>query len=320
MKSNLSLRQLQCFVAVAEELHFRRAAERLHMSQPPLTQRIQTMERELGVQLFRRTGNKIELTEAGRLVLREARATLAQAERVKEVAERAERGETGHLRLGITIAALFFPAIRQAIRAFQLVYPGVTLDLMHVNSSPALEGLRQRKLDVCLIRSFSAPVPDAWVQTSVEHDRLMLVLPSDHVHADAKKIPLSALAGEKFLTFPSQQGHALYGQIANIWTQSGITPRVAQEAENGIVMIALVAAGVGNAILPSSLRAVHVDGVVWKTIDIDERWTSSSIVMVYRKETLDEIVPASFVSYFHGSASDCGFQEFSDEPVTEVIV
>src|SRR5262245_4215104 len=163
----ISLRQLRCFVTVAEELHFRRAARRLNMSQPPLTQRIKDMERDLSVELFRRIGHRVELTDAGRIVLTSARETLTQAEGLCEVAQRAARGEHGRIRIGQTTTALFFSSIQQAMRVFQQDHPGVSLDLMHISSGPALEALRQRKLDVCLIRAFPVPLPPDCEETVV---------------------------------------------------------------------------------------------------------------------------------------------------------
>jgi DNA-binding transcriptional LysR family regulator len=147
--NQVSLRQLRCFVAVAEELHFRRAAEKLHTSQPSLTQRIKDMERDFGVELFLRIGHKVELTDAGGMILKAAKETLAQAESVCEVAQRAARGECGRIRIGLTITALFFRSIQQAMRLFQQEHPGVALDLTQIDSGSALEGLRQRRLDAC---------------------------------------------------------------------------------------------------------------------------------------------------------------------------
>jgi DNA-binding transcriptional LysR family regulator len=231
--SSISLRQMRCFVTVAEELHFRRAAEKLHMRQPPLTQRIRDMERDLGVELFRRTGNKIELTDAGRMVLKAVKETLVGAECVGEVAQRAARGECGRIRVGLVIAALFFDSIQQAMRVFQAEHPDVSLDLTQASSGLALEGLRQRKLDVCLVRPFSTPLPLDCEETTIERDRLMLVLPAVHPQARARKIPLSAIADEKFISIACKKGHALYDQVMNLWEKSGLQPRIAQEARTG---------------------------------------------------------------------------------------
>jgi DNA-binding transcriptional LysR family regulator len=293
--NQISLRQLRCFVTVADELHFRRAAEKLHMRQPPLTQRIKDMERDLGVELFRRLGNRVELTEAGRVVLKAAKETLSQAESVCEVAQRAARGEYGHIRLGLTTTALFFGSIQQAMRVFQQEYPDVSLELMHISSGSALEALRQRKLDVCLCRAFPAPLPPDCEETVVERDRLMLVLPAGHPLCAGKRIPLSAIAEERYVSIARNRGIALYAQIMHLWEKSGLKPHVAQEAENGPAVMALVAGGLGYTILPTSFQVIRFENVVWKAIEADESWTESSLNLVYRKDILADRVPSSFI-------------------------
>lgn len=292
---HISLRQLRCFVTVAEELHFRRAAEKLQMRQPPLTQRIHDMERDLGVELFHRLANKVELTEAGRMVLRAAKDTLAQAEGVCVIAQRAARGECGTIAVGLTITSLFFHSIQEAMRSFQREYPGIALGLTQVSSGAGLEGLRRRKLDVCLMRAFPAPLPPECEEIVVVRDRLMLVLPAGHRLCGEGPIPLSAVAEENFVGVPAKRGIALYDQIMNLWEKSGLKCRVTQEADNGPAVMAIVAAGFGNAIMPSSLQAIHLDGLVWKTIKIDERWTETSLNLVYQRHVLEERAPAAFI-------------------------
>jgi DNA-binding transcriptional LysR family regulator len=302
----LSLRKLRCFVTVAEELHFHRAAERLHMSQPPLTTRIQDMERDLGVALFRRTGNRIELTDAGRLVLKAAQETLAHADGVWEAAQRAARGECGHIRVGLIATALFFDSIQHAMRAFQQEYPDVSLELTHISSGPALEGIRQRKLDVGLLRAFPVPSPPDCEEIVLERDRLMLVLPAGHPQAQARRIPLSAMVDEKFLSLGCKQGMGVYAQVMHLWEKSGLRPRIAQEAANGPALMALVAGGLGYTILPSSFHVIHFDHVVWRMIETDDRWTESSLNLVYHKDTLAQRVPAGFIECLrrHSSAGN----------------
>src|SRR5215471_7329643 len=155
----VTLRQLHYFVTVAEEGHFSRAAERLNISQPPLTQRIQTLERDLGIQLFARTGNQIKLTEGGRLVLAEAQATLAYAERVHEVAQRVQRGDIGALRVLVPLTVSFVRAFREACEAFQHDYPSVILNLSQAAWRTTVEELQQRKVDTCVLR-WLGPPPD----------------------------------------------------------------------------------------------------------------------------------------------------------------
>lgn len=295
MHLNLSLRQLLYFVTVAEEKHFRRAAERLHISQPPLTQRIQSMERELGVQLFKRSGRQVELTEAGRLVLVEAQAVLAQIERLREVALRAEHGETGNLRIGFTTSVAFIHAFTQATKDFQHDYPAVTLSLTPTISSRAIDDLRQRKIDVCLIRQ--VPVPVGVRQVTVAHDELMLVLPSAHPNASDERVALEEIAGERFIAYHGEQRNALNAHIMDVWARVGFIPRVTQWAENGLAILTLVAAGFGIALLPSSISSIHIDGIVWKHIDMDGKFTSSSIVMMYRSEAENDKILSRFVDY-----------------------
>src|SRR5262245_53997428 len=150
--AQLTLRQLSYFVTVAEERHFRRAAARLHISQPPLTQRIRDLERDLGVQLFARAGNRIELTEAGRLILAEAKATLAQADRLQAMALRMREGEAGTFRVSVGCSASLIQALREAIEAFRRDHPNIVLDQVQTTCRSALEELEQGKIDACVLR------------------------------------------------------------------------------------------------------------------------------------------------------------------------
>jgi len=301
--AEITLRQLRCFVTVAEELHFGRAADKLHISQPPLSQRIRDMERDLGVELFRRIGNKVDLTEAGKIVLNAAREALAQVEGVCNVAQRVAKGEFGQLRIATaSIGTLFLPSIQQAMRTFQQEHPGVSLELTIMTSALSVEGLRRRKLDACFMRLFTLPLSPDCEAAPLAHDRLMLVLPEGHPLTAQKTIPLSAVAEEKYVSQPHRKGFALHDQIAALWDKAGLKPRVSQQAENGPALLALVAAGFGIAILPSLLQALHFKQVVWKTIDCDERWTRSSMNLVYHRDSSVERIPAAFI--------DCMKQHF----------
>lgn len=302
MPAHITVRQLSCFVAVAEEAHFRRAAQRLHMTQPPLTQRIRAMERDLGVQLFTRINKRVELTPAGRLVLGEAQAALAQVQRVHEMAMQAGRGEAGTLRLALVIAVPFLTAFNEATRAFQRDYPRVVFEVVQANSGQAVEALRQRKVDMCLIRRLPCQL-NGFQELTVAHDQLMLVLPGNHPRALANKIALCEIADERFIIFPSEQNAALYRHIMNVWARAGYSPRVAQTGENGLAILTLVAAGFGIAMLPSTLEGLRMPNVVWKQIDMDEQLTSSSIIMLYRTEALNEKIPSRFIEYIQQHCS-----------------
>jgi len=294
--TRLTLRQLDCFVTIAREGHFRRAAERLHISQPPLTQRIQEMERHLGVQLFNRLGNRIELTQAGRLVLTEAEAALAQAGRVEEVARRAENGEAGHLRISMVCSVPFVPAFARATKAFQSDYPGVVIDLVHRSPTQAIDELREHRLDICLTRREPLLVSGV-SQMTIARDRLMLVLPADHPAARADKVSIRDVAHERFIVFPREEKRVLHAMMMDLWALVELTPRVALETDSPVSMLSLVATGFGNTILPSLLSGIHMPNVVWKPIDANEQWTTTSIVMLYREDGANQRVQSRYVDY-----------------------
>jgi len=293
----LTLRQLFYFVIVAEELNFHRAAARLHVSQPPLTQRIQAMERDLGVQLFTRTGKQIELTEAGRVVLAEAKSTLAQANRVWEMARRAGQGEVGTLRVSVGTSAYLLRAFREAVEAFRRDYPGVVLDLVQTTCRRAFEDLEQRRIDTCALRRVGRLL-DGVHQIVIGRDRLMLVLPSNHPKAGSEKVTLDDVVAERFIQFSSERASTnLHKQIAEIWARAGLVPHDVQIGEGGLAILVMVARGFGNAILPSVLSGIHVPNVVWKPIGVDEQWTSSPVVLLYRIDAQNESVQSRFVDY-----------------------
>jgi len=294
--THVTLRQLSCFVTVAEERHFRRAAERLHISQPPLTQRIQGLERDLGVQLFARTGNRIELTEAGRLILTEAKAILAQADRLQAMALRMREGEAGTFRVSVGCSASLIQALREAIEAFRRDHPNIVLNQMQTTCRSALEELKQGRIDACVLRRPESEI-NGIRQIVIARDRLMLVLPSDHPEARAPKVALEDVIEGRFIQCSSEKSVNLHNQLAELWTRIGLTPRNIEICESGLTILAMVAGGAGIAILPSTLSQVQVPNVVWKPIDVNDQWTASAIVMLYRADAQNDKIQSRFVDY-----------------------
>jgi DNA-binding transcriptional LysR family regulator len=229
-------------------------------------------------------------------VLAEAQAALAQVQRVQETAIQAGRGEAGTLRLALVIAVPFLPAFNEATRAFQRDCPRVAVEVVQANSGQAIEALRQRKVDLCLIRRLPCQL-NGFQELTVAHDQLMLVLPAEHPKALADKLALCEVADERFINFPNEQNATLYRHIMDVWARAGHSPRVAQTGENGLAILTLVAASFGIAMLPSTLEGLHMPNVVWKQIDMDEQLTSSSIIMLYRTETLNEKIQSRFIEY-----------------------
>jgi DNA-binding transcriptional LysR family regulator len=281
----VDLRQFRYFVVLAEELHFTRAAQRLNIGQPPLSLQIQAIERELGTELLKRNRRRVELTEAGRLFLTEARAALAQAERAVETARRAARGEIGTLRIGFTPSAPFAPAFTRAVHAYRLALPDVHLSLSLSRSASLTEALRIGGIDVGLIRpAASSALPPEVAAMPVLRDRLMLALPAQHRLAQRKaSVPIEALAEEAFVLRPRGPGAAFYEQVYELCGRAGFAPQLAQEAHEAPTILGLVAVGVGLSILPACFRAIQIPDVVWRDIAVDAE-AISTLLLVYNRK------------------------------------
>ena len=265
MSMGFELRHLRYFVAVAEELNFTRAAARLHIAQPPLSQQIRQLEEELGARLFDRTKHEVRLTEAGRAALGEARQTLAQAERVAIAARRVSEGVSGRLRLGFPGS---FPhtTLPEMLRAFRAKFPGVQLNLQECSTEEQLELLAAGKIDVGFVRLPVEGAPESLALKPILREPLILALPKKHTLARRAKVPVRALAGEPFILFPRHAAPGLYDQIEALCRRAGFKPLVAQEATQIQTIISLVSAGLGVAIVPRSMQTLHREQVVYRPL------------------------------------------------------
>ncbi|WP_047712403.1 LysR family transcriptional regulator [Pseudomonas lactis] len=262
----MELRHLRYFIAVAEELHFGRAAQVLGISQPPLSQQIQALEHELGARLFERTNRRVELSEAGRLFLQEARLVLAQVDKAADVARRAQLGELGELKIGFTSSAPFNSSIPQAIFAFRQAFPAVHLNLQEMSSTQVAESLVDESIQVGLMRPL--PLPDSLNVIELMREPLVAVLSAGHPLAQGSErgLHLEQLAEEPFVFFPRSYGSGLYAQLLNLARDAGFSPHFAQEAGEAMTIIGLVAAGLGVSVLPASYQRIRIDGVVYRTL------------------------------------------------------
>ena len=266
----MELRHLRYFVAVAEEGHITRAAERLGIQQPPLSHQIRALERELGVQLFRRLPRGVELTEAGRSFIEDARAALARVGQGVEAAKRAARGEQGHLRLAVPPTAPFHPFVPQVILAFREAYPLVSLTMEENLRMETLDQLRGGQMDVAFLRA-SIAAPQGLVVHPLLEEPMVAALPSGHPLArnapsqDAA-LPLRALAGETFIAYARQQGPALYEAMAAACLQAGFSPQLGQEAPRISTALSLVATGFGVTLVPASMRRMALEGVTYRDL------------------------------------------------------
>jgi DNA-binding transcriptional LysR family regulator len=282
----MELRHLRYFVALAEELHFGRAAQRLGISQPPLSQQIQALERSLDALLFARTNRRVELTEAGRAFLLEARATLEQAERAAAIVGQAQRGEVGEIKIGFTPSAALIAPFAKTILAFRKQWPGVRLVLEERVTMDQIDEMVDRRSQIGFIRSPGRPeLPDSIVATELYREPLLVFLRADHRLARGRKggaIALGALAMEPFVFFPRGIGTSLYDQVIGLCRNAGFRPRIEQEARANATILGLVAAGLGVSILPASLRGVAVANVACRALTAAH--AESSIWLVHLRQ------------------------------------
>jgi len=284
----MELRHLRYFIAVAEEGHITRAAERLGIQQPPLSLQIKALERELAVQLLRRKPRGVELTEAGALFLERARAILEEVERASASARRTARGEEGRLVIGFTSSAPFHPLVPRAIRAFREMAPRVTLVLTESGSSEMVEGLHDEEIDAAFIRSPVADVVDLTVTPLLEEE-MLVALPAGHSLAAGSgkrgldaPLPLARLAHESFILYKRPGAPGLYDTIVSACRGCGFTPSVSQEAPRIISTLNLVAAGLGVSIVPASLRRLQMDGIIYRRLTAHAA-LRAPLILAYRR-------------------------------------
>ena len=271
----MEMRHLRYFVAVAEEEHITRAAERLGMQQPPLSQQIKAIERELAVQLFRRKARGVELTDAGRAFHDNAREILARLDHAFETTRRTARGEQGRISVGVTPTGPFHPFVPRVIRAYREVFPLVSVSLEESLSLQLIEHLRNEQIDAAFLRTPVAD-PEGLVISPLLDESMVAALPSSHVLAqsDGKRdapISIKALVAETFIVYgrpsrPGQQGLGQYEAMIAACHAAGFSPRVGQDAPTIISTLGLVAAGLGISLVPASLQHMSMDGVVYRRL------------------------------------------------------
>lgn len=262
----MELRHLRYFVAVAEELHFTRAALRLHIGQPPLSQQIQALEEEVGALLLERSKRWVRLTEAGKLFLDDARHILALSEKAAETARRAARGEVGELRIGFTSSTPFTAIFPTLINLYRKQFPHVSLSLRELSTMKQIEAINARTLDLGFIRPPETEIATDISLTTLRHDPLMLVMPVNHVLARKSAVSIKDLAEQFFVTFFPDVGTGVYRQVLRLCRDAGFDPKVALEAREGSTIIGLVAAGCGISILPESFKCIRIKGVSYRPI------------------------------------------------------
>ena len=285
----MELRHLRYFVAVAEEGHITRAAERLGIQQPPLSQQIQALERELDTPLFRRKPRGVELTPAGRTLYDEARAILARADEAVAATKRAAQGEAGRIGIGFTSSASFHPFVPRAIRAFREAHPLVALALEESGTVELVAALRSETIDAAFVRSPVGENADLTVRPLLE-EAMVAAVPSGHkLSAASEPLPLAVLAGETFILYRRPVGPGLHDAIIAACDRAGFSPQIGQEAPRMLSTLSLVAAGLGVTVVPASMSRLEAEGVVYRPLDPSAQLTAP-LNLAYRRGEISAAV------------------------------
>jgi DNA-binding transcriptional LysR family regulator len=280
------LNQLRCFVAVAEELHFGRAATRLNLTQPPLSRQIQLLEHTLEVKLFDRTSRSVVLTRAGQNFLPEARRLLRSADAAALAARRTARGDAGSVNLGFTAASgyEFLPSL---ITLFRSEAPDVDLVLREMVSADQIEALTSGRIDIGIMR----PPFDRREFNSicVVREPLVLAVPADHRLAGAERVELADLDREPFISYSPYEARYFYDLLAPIFSEAGIQPFYVQYISQIHSILGLVKAGLGLALIPRAAQNLRFDGVVLRPIQTGR---TAELYMIWRKANANPAVGA----------------------------
>jgi DNA-binding transcriptional LysR family regulator len=282
----MELRHLRYFVAVAEDQHVTRAAARLGIQQPPLTQQIQALERELGVSLFRRHSRGVELTPAGQAFFGDATDILRSVDRAVDAARQTALGRRGRLDIGLTNSTPFHPLVPRVIRAFREATPNVALTLQEGGTGQLVEAVRAGRLDGAFTRS---PVPNAadLVVQVLLKEELVVALPAAHPLASQgartePRLRLRELAAEEFILYRRPSGPGLYDAIITACRRAGFAPNISQEAPVITSTLNLVAAGLGVSVVPASLGRHHIEGITYAKL-LDRPMPMAPLNLTYRR-------------------------------------
>jgi DNA-binding transcriptional LysR family regulator len=278
----MEFRHLRYLVALADELHFGRAALRLNISQPPLSQQIRQLEKELGVQLFERTNRKVLLTDAGRRLVDEAHLVLGRIDHLSKVASQAGGGEIGHLSVGVT--GNINRALIDTMRLLGRKHPAVHIELQYMSTGTQVEALREGRIDIGFLY---LPVHDtALILEKTRTEPLWIAMPKSHPLARLRKIPLSSLADQHIILFPRRVTPGLHDTITNMFSEAGFTLNVLHEVDSLVGGLTLVRAGLGVSFTTPEAQ------VLWP--DIAFRPIQSSVVVeqgiAYNREAMSPVL------------------------------
>jgi DNA-binding transcriptional LysR family regulator len=276
-------------VTLAETLHFGRAAEQLHLSQPPLSHQIRQLEEELRIKLFHRTKRQVQLTEAGRMFVQEARVILAQASHAANLASRVNQGEVGQLTIGAAGPA-DAPIFIEILREFARRHPRVRLVLRNMSSLDQTQAISEGRLHVGFL---ALPIDDAGLATvTVMRQPIMIALPQDHPLAKRPRVPLEALAGEPQIMFARTNGPRFFDAVLAACREAGFSMNIAHEVDNLYTACALVAAGLGVCLVPAGVQDTHsTSSIVVRPVTPLLPHIETHIALAYKPQSTNDLVP-----------------------------
>ncbi|MEN6670363.1 LysR family transcriptional regulator [Psychrobacter sp. B38] len=278
IQTRITLRAMEQFIAVAEELHFHRAAERLNMSQPPLTSAIRKLEDTIGVTLIERGNRVLGLTPAGEKFLSEAREILRQAEQAITATVDMAAGRTGLLRVGYIGSALY-GRLPNVIRRFRTSHPNVRLELREVTTAAQVNALREGTLDIGVLIPPLMHAEDI-EQIPFDHDRLCMAIPKYHPLNERSDLTLTDLANEPFILWPMVEGRGFHLQVIRLCANAGFVPMITQEAHGMHAVLSLVSVGAGVSIVPQSMSGFRGDQISYHPLLGSE--SAFDLVLSYR--------------------------------------
>ena len=278
---------LRCFVTVAEEMHFGRAAERMNMSQPPFSRQIQILERIMDVQLLERTSRSVKLTPAGQTFLPEARHILQLLDNATLLTKRIALGKTGSLKIGFT-AMTAVGVLPRLVSGFRETFPNAELRLQEANSADQLRKLHASEIDIAIVRP---PLPQTALQSlCLSSEPLIAAIPATHALAAKSKIALRDFGGQPFISYLPYEAYYLCTMVGDLLATANVTPNYVQQLTQVHAVMALVHAGIGLSIVPGGARLFNFSNVVLRPI-ADPQPKPLELFMVWRADNLNPLVP-----------------------------
>ncbi|NMM25700.1 MAG: LysR family transcriptional regulator [Glaciimonas sp.] len=297
----MNFKQLKYFVSVAEELHFGRAAIRLHISQPPLSQQIKLLEDRLGVALFERNRRSVKLTASGQVFLQHAYQLIRQLQTAITDAKCAGRGEIGSLHIGYSRSALYCTKVLACIAAYREKYPEIDLQMQEGSTLSQIEDVAAERIDIGLVRGALPSSAKLLTSRTLSRERLVAILPLKHRLAGNTRISISDLRNERFVIFPRRLETALSDLVVSLLVKHGIQPDIAIEATSMSAIVGLVGAGVGVSIVPETVVQSHLSPV--KVCQLREAVAEIELHVIARRKAS----PAAnnFLSILQATLADC---------------